>query len=230
MALLIISGEIDLSVAAIIGSCLDADGRWRCRWVSARWGSVWQSGIACRASSAAPSTAFSSPGSELPSIVVTIGTMSLFRGISYIILGDQAYKGYPDGLRLFRPGLCLVGLLVRTRALHRRWRSPSLLRVASHELWPAGLRDRQQSDFAAQFSGVRVDRVKFILFLPDRPHEPASPPLPDHLPSRLNATVDRPRLRSWKSMTMVVLGGVVDPWRLRQHRRRRASPPSSWVW
>ena len=37
----------------------------------------------------------------LPSIVVTIGTMSLFRGIAYIILGDQAYTSYPADFAFF---------------------------------------------------------------------------------------------------------------------------------
>jgi ribose/xylose/arabinose/galactoside ABC-type transport system permease subunit len=37
----------------------------------------------------------------LPSIVVAIGTMSLFRGISFITLGDQAYKGYPESFSFF---------------------------------------------------------------------------------------------------------------------------------
>ena len=32
---------------------------------------------------------------ELPSIIVTIGTMSLYRGIAFIILGDQAYTDFP---------------------------------------------------------------------------------------------------------------------------------------
>ncbi len=40
----------------------------------------------------------------LPSIVVTIGTMSLFRGISYIVLGDQAYRGYPSEFSFFGQG------------------------------------------------------------------------------------------------------------------------------
>ena len=31
----------------------------------------------------------------LPSIVVTIGTMSLFRGIAQVVLGDQAMTNYP---------------------------------------------------------------------------------------------------------------------------------------
>jgi ribose/xylose/arabinose/galactoside ABC-type transport system permease subunit len=30
---------------------------------------------------------------SVPAIIVTIGTMSLYRGISFIALGDQAYRG-----------------------------------------------------------------------------------------------------------------------------------------
>ena len=40
----------------------------------------------------------------LPSIVVTIGTMSLFRGIAQIVLGDQAYGGYPASFAWFGQG------------------------------------------------------------------------------------------------------------------------------
>ena len=41
---------------------------------------------------------------RLPSIVGTIGTMSLFRGIAFIILGDQAYGKYPADLAYFGQG------------------------------------------------------------------------------------------------------------------------------
>ena len=37
-------------------------------------------------------------GLVLAVIVVTIGTMSLFRGIALVVLGDQAYTGYPPSL------------------------------------------------------------------------------------------------------------------------------------
>jgi rhamnose transport system permease protein len=33
---------------------------------------------------------------RLPSIVVTIGTVSLFRGLASVVLGDQAFTGYPQ--------------------------------------------------------------------------------------------------------------------------------------
>src|SRR5690606_18261833 len=41
---------------------------------------------------------------KLPSIVVTIGTMSLFRGIAYIVLGDQSFGGYPRDFAWFGQG------------------------------------------------------------------------------------------------------------------------------
>ena len=43
-------------------------------------------------------------GMNLPSIVVTIGTISLFRGVSFIILGDQAFTGHPKEFAFFGQG------------------------------------------------------------------------------------------------------------------------------
>jgi rhamnose transport system permease protein len=130
MALLVIAGEIDLSVAAIIALASTAMG------AAAQFGIGTPglvaigigTGLACGAVNGLLVS-----GMRLPSIVVTIGTMSLFRGISYIVLGDQAYGKY----------LCRLGLLLRVRALRRPGdrlrRSPSC-----HEFRTPGLRDRQQ--------------------------------------------------------------------------------------
>ena len=89
--------------------------------------------------------------------------MSLFRGIAFIVLGDQAYKGYPGELCLLRPGLCLVGGLVRAGALPRGGRRSTgfLLHRTSfgRRVFAIG-----NNPVAAQFSGVRVGRIKFILF------------------------------------------------------------------
>ncbi len=38
---------------------------------------------------------------NLSSIVITIGTMSLYRGITYILLGDQALNHYPESFARF---------------------------------------------------------------------------------------------------------------------------------
>ena len=41
---------------------------------------------------------------NLSSIVITIGTMSLYRGITYILLGDKALNHYPDSFSWFGQG------------------------------------------------------------------------------------------------------------------------------
>jgi rhamnose transport system permease protein len=93
MALLIISGEIDLSVASIIALSSTAMGAA----VQMGMGTPilvligLGVGLLCGSFNGLLVTRMG-----LPSIVVTIGTMSLFRGISFIVLGDQAYRGYPS--------------------------------------------------------------------------------------------------------------------------------------
>ncbi|TGV62841.1 ABC transporter permease, partial [Mesorhizobium sp. M00.F.Ca.ET.149.01.1.1] len=101
MALLIISGEIDLSVAAIVALASTMMGMA----VQAGAGTPVlvaigiAVGLACGAFNGLLVTRLG-----LPSIVVTIGTMSLFRGIAFIILGDHAYKGYPESFAFFGQG------------------------------------------------------------------------------------------------------------------------------
>ncbi len=48
---------------------------------------------------------------NLSSIVITIGTMSLYRGITYILLGDQALNHYPESFAPVRPGGYVWGAL-----------------------------------------------------------------------------------------------------------------------
>ena len=91
MAMLIIAGEIDLSVAATValastgmGYALTHFGAGTAELAAIGVGV----GLLCGAFNAFLVTRLG-----LPSIVVTIGTMSLFRGISFMVLGDQAFKG-----------------------------------------------------------------------------------------------------------------------------------------
>jgi len=101
MALLIISGEIDLSVASIIALASTAMG------LALQYGAGTPElvvigitvGVLCGAFNGFFVTVLG-----LPSIVVTIGTMSLFRGISFIILGDDAFRGYPSSFSWFGQG------------------------------------------------------------------------------------------------------------------------------
>jgi rhamnose transport system permease protein len=201
MGFLIIAGEIDLSVAAIIALASTAMG-------AAAQAGVGPAGLCaigllvgvlCGAFNG-----FLITRVGLPSIVATIGTMSLFRGIAYVVLGDGVYKGYPSGFEYFGQGyvwwvfsfefvaflLLAVGAYV---LLHRT--------VFGRAIFAIG-----NNSFAARFSGVRVERVKFLLFLMTGL---ASGVAAIMLTSRLGST--RPSIAfGWELevVTMVVLGGV----------------------
>ena len=201
MALLIIAGEIDLSVAAILALS------------STLMGLVMQFGfgtpvlvgvgmlvgLACGAFNGVLVTRL-----NLPSIVVTIGTMSLFRGLAFIILGDQVYKNYPDGFDYFGQGYVVwvisfeLVLLIAFAGLFS-----FLLHFTN---FGRGLYFIGRNQVASQFSGVNVKRVKFILFCLTGVMSGVASVL---LTSRLGST--RPSIAQGfelEAITMVVLGGV----------------------
>ncbi|WP_353473959.1 ABC transporter permease [Salipiger sp. H15] len=201
MALLIISGEIDLSVASIIALASTAMG------AAVQYGAGTPelvliglaTGLLCGAFNAVLVTKMG-----LPSIVVTIGTMSLFRGISYIVLGDGAYRGYPADFAYFGQGyvfwvisfefvlFALLAVLYYI-LLHRTNFGRMVYAIGNNAT-------------AASFSGIRVARVKFILFLLTGLMSGIAAIC---LTSRLGST--RPSIAfGWELevVTMVVLGGV----------------------
>ncbi|MEL6840431.1 MAG: ABC transporter permease [Pseudomonadota bacterium] len=201
MALLIISGEIDLSVAAIIALASTAMGAAAQLGVGTAGLVVigLAVGLACGAFNGLLVT-----GLGLPSIVVTIGTMSLFRGISFIILGDQAYRGYPPDFAYFGQGyvwwvvsfefvLFAVIALIYAVLLHMTNFGRAVYAIGNNAT-------------GALFSGIRVGRVKFTLFLLTGLMSGIAAIC---LTSRLGST--RPSIAmGWELeiVTMVVLGGV----------------------
>ncbi|MGA0540531.1 ABC transporter permease [Neotabrizicola sp. VNH66] len=201
MAMLIIAGEIDLSVAAIIALCSTVMGAAMVAGFP-----VWAlvvlgigTGLLCGAFNGLLVAGFG-----LPSIVVTIGTMSLFRGISYIVLGDGAYTGYPAEFGWFGQGyvwwvfsvelvLFAVMAVVFGILLHRTNFGRLVYVIGNNAT-------------AARFSGVRVDRVRFLLFLLTGLMSGIAAVC---LTSRLGST--RPSIATGfelEVVTMVVLGGV----------------------
>lgn len=201
MALLIISGEIDLSVASIIALASTAMGAAVQMGVGTE-GLVLiglTTGLVCGAFNGILVT-----GLGLPSIVVTIGTMSLFRGISFIILGDQAYRGYPSDFAFFGQGyvwwvisfefvLFAIIAVIYGVILHMTNFGRAVYAIGNN---PTG----------ALFSGIRVGRVKFALFLLTGLMSGVAAIC---LTSRLGST--RPSIATgWELeiVTMVVLGGV----------------------
>jgi rhamnose transport system permease protein len=201
MAFLIIAGEIDLSVASIIAIASTAMGAAAAAGAGPPVLVVVgiAVGIVAGAFNGFVVTYF-----RIPSIVVTIGTMSLFRGIAYVVLGDQVYRTYPPGFEWFGQGyvywvfsfefvLFLVLAVIFAIVLH--------LTTFGRRVYAIG-----NNPVAAQFSGVRVDRIRFLLFVLTGLMSGVASVL---LTSRIAST--RPTIATGfelQVVTMVVLGGV----------------------
>ena len=213
MALLILVREIDLSVAAIVALAAMGIGHAAEAGLGATglFATGMGIGLLCGLFNGVLVTWFS-----LPSIVVTIGTMSLFRGITQVILGDQAKTKYPQefldlgqsyfikmkatGISwLFIPPVPLSFLIFLVLAvlfglvLHKT--------VIGRQLFAIG-----SNPVAARFSGIPVDRLRLLLFMLSG------------ILSGLAAALLTARLGSMRSnigvgweldiVTMVILGGV----------------------
>lgn len=203
MALLILVREIDLSVAAIVALASLAIGF--VAQSGAGPGLLILTGLgvgaACGAFNGALVTYFG-----LPSIVVTIGTMSLFRGIAQVVLGDQAITTYPaaytdlaQNFVVDMPPLYLafvlfiVLALVFAAFLHRTAYGRMLFAIGNNPV-------------AARFSGIPVNRIRFLLFVLTGVLSGLASAL---LTARIGST--RPNIAlGWELeiVTMVVLGGV----------------------
>jgi len=201
MAMVIISGEIDLSVASIIAIASTMMG------TALQYGAGpvelvlvgLATGIICGAING-----FLVTGLGLPSIVVTIGTMSLFRGLAYIILGDKAYTGYPSEFAWFGQGYVwwvlsfeLVLFAIMAVLFYVLLQRTSFGRL----VYSIG-----NNQTAAMFSGIKVGRVKFILFVLTGLMAGVAAIC---LTSRLGST--RPSIATGlelEAITMVVLGGI----------------------
>ena len=157
LTMVIISGEIDLSPASnmALSACLFAYAQ--------------QAGVpmplAIIIGLAAGLTmglfnAFMIIGLQLPSIIVTIGTLTLYRGLAQIIAGDKSIRvpdwfiginnvlvgGIPIPIIIFVVLSIILGLLLSTTIFGRQ-----IYLIGTNEV-------------AARHAGVRSTRIKIILF------------------------------------------------------------------
>ena len=202
MMLIIISGEIDISIAGIIAL------------------SATMMGLAFEAGASIPVmimvalltglaagllNAFVVLKFKVPSIAVTIGSMSLFRGISWAILGNQGISGYPRELAQLGQGtigntmipnplvMFLILAVVFGIVLHRMGVGRTIFAIGNNAT-------------ATRFSGVPVDRYKAVLFALNGLFAGFGAVL---LTSRILST--RPNIAmAWELevVTLVVLGGI----------------------
>lgn len=162
MTLIIVTGEIDLSVASTAGLTSAVMGvLWRDSGMS-----IWVVmlccllvGALCGAVNGILVTALG-----VSSLAVTIGTLALYRGLALVVIGDQKVSNFPSDLtglstqRMGETGIPLVMVPVAVLGV--------LFAVVLHgtsfgrTLFALGF-----SVEAARFVGIKVGRAKFSLFV-----------------------------------------------------------------
>ncbi|RKX94119.1 MAG: ABC transporter permease [Spirochaetes bacterium] len=141
----------------------------------------------------------------MPSIAVTLATQSIFRGIPQAILEDQAYTHYPEGFGYFGQGyignsmlpfeffLFLVLAVITGFVIHKTTYGRKLYAIGN-------------SATASKFSGIPVRRIRMINFALTGLFAGIAAIL---LTSRIGST--RPNIAlgyELEAITLVVLGGV----------------------
>src|SRR5688500_14841084 len=161
LAMLIVAAEIDLSVASVMALS------------SALMAYLWNNnqpvefiipvcllaGALCGAFNGLLVTRFG-----LPSLAVTIGTLALFRGLAYVVIGDESVTDFPETWTDRGFGNFADSFVPNTMVLF------AILAAAFAVLLHATLFGRSiyaigANEEAAYFSGLRVKRIKLILFV-----------------------------------------------------------------
>ena len=161
LTLVIVAAEIDLSVASVLALS------------SALMASLWNSGLPvefiipiclvagalCGAFNGILVTRLG-----LPSLAVTIGTLALFRGLAFVVIGDESVTDFPEYWTDFAFGNFAGTFIPNTIVLF------AVLAIAFAVVLHATPFGRSiyaigANEEAAYFSGLRVKRIKLILFI-----------------------------------------------------------------
>ncbi|MBC8746990.1 rhamnose transport system permease protein [Paraburkholderia sp. WC7.3g] len=161
MTLIIVAAEIDLSVASVLGAS------------SALMGVLWHMGLPMPVVIVLVLAAGALAGLlnglvivrlNLPSLAVTIGTLALFRGLAYVLLGDQAVADFPAaytafGMNTLGPTfiplpfvIVIVAAVLFTVLLQATAFGRSLYAIGANPT-------------AAAFSGIEVAKIRLRLFV-----------------------------------------------------------------
>jgi rhamnose transport system permease protein len=163
MTLIVISGEIDLSVASILGMSSALLGfLWARGWpMPAIFVTLAVVGILAGAINGLLVTRL-----RLPSLAVTIGTLALYRGVALILLGPNTVSSFPVAYTnlgvnavpftandmTYSTLIFIVLAIVFGVVLHATPFGRSVYAMGA-------------SAEAAQFAGIRVKRIKTILYM-----------------------------------------------------------------
>ncbi len=161
MVFIIITGNIDLSVASNMGMSASFMGLLHNMGVN-----IWVAALAglTLGTLGGVLNGYLVAKVKLPSLVVTLGTYAFFRGIAYGFLGDQAARNYPSSFTFLgqgRVGDSLIPVsvvifvflaIIFGLVLHRTTFGRRLYAIGNNEE-------------AANYSGVPVSKIKFTLFV-----------------------------------------------------------------
>ncbi|MBP2477529.1 rhamnose transport system permease protein [Crossiella equi] len=160
LTIVVVAGEIDLSVASVLGLGSALMGvLWQANWpLETILPVVVLAGALCGAVNGLLVT-----GLGLPSLAVTIGTLALYRGLALVLLGDTAVADFPASYTSFGtepvPGTDLPWPILLFLVLALAF--GVLLHASSYgrAVFATGA-----SAEAARFAGVRVKRVRLLAF------------------------------------------------------------------
>ena len=161
MTFIIITGEIDLSVASILGL------------TSSLMGWFWNHDMSIQTiiplcivigAVAGALNGFLITGLGLPSLAVTIGTLALYRGLAFVVLGDSAVADFPFNYTGWVTGTLgggsIPNVLIPIIAMAVVFGVILHATPVGRSLYAIGANAQ-----AAHFSGIRVARTKFWLYV-----------------------------------------------------------------
>lgn len=161
MTFVIVTGEIDLSVASTLGL------------TSAVMGDLWDKGMTIESimplcvvlgAVLGALNGFFVTVLKLPSLAVTIGTLALYRGLAFVVLGDNAVADFPRAYTTWVTGTIgggpIPNLLVPLVVLALIFGVVLHATPIGRAVFAAGAGDQ-----AARFAGIRVGRLKFWLYV-----------------------------------------------------------------
>lgn len=161
LCLIVIAKEIDLSVASILGLS------------SALLGVLWQARVPMPVALLVCLTAGALAGAingylivrfRLPSLAVTIGTLGLYRGLAFVLLGDQAIADFPPEYTEFGYGVVPFTFLPSPFALFLVLAAIFWI-LLHHTAFGRSLYAVGGNQTAARFSGINISRIKMLLFV-----------------------------------------------------------------
>ena len=100
----------------------------------------------------------------LPSLVITIGSLALYRGLAYVVLGDQAVSDFPTSFTNLGFGT-IPGTQIPWSGLIFAILAVIFVVVLHFSRLGRQLYAMGNNKEAARFSGINVSRVKLMLFI-----------------------------------------------------------------